>query len=518
MSTPVTNFGLVTVSTTYDAAATSIVLTTGHGSRLPSTFPYPMVWWNATDYPHPADDPNVEIVSVTNRSSDTLTVTRAQESTSASTKNTGGKTYRMSLSFTKAMFDTLRTARTNFNGLQLQTHRDSDLAPSQVELVTVDYIEMDDGTVLRNDSNEWSGKLADITVSGAGGLDTGTENSGEWYEIYAIAKEDGTRNLLLHESKLWAINTNSVAEDADQGIRSAVDNSTVKVAQGFKSGSGVVKFIEAKLKKVGSPTGKIYFTIETDNAGKPSGSAVATTYAFDVSKLSTTATELRFPIKSSATLNGGATQYHIVAQGTWAVSATDYVAWRMDGSAAAYASGSKALFDSDTSTWTLDTDDDMWFQLGLESSNASVTMPSGYTKKCLLGWVYNDGSSNFVPFTQYQKSWRFTRLNSTDNSLGSLSGTIPQLYRLEAYLPPRDIMKVQLAITGTGSAAGVAAIGDIRSTDLSSGGTTVGAQLALFTAVTANTPSAFGAVLMQSMGLMIDGALSTGVWVVGFDW
>src|SRR5574343_152955 len=268
MSTPLTNFGLATVSTTYDAVATSIVLTTGHGSRLPSTFPYPMVWWNATDYPHPADDPNVEIVSVTNRSSDTLTVTRAQESTSASTKNTAAKTYRMSLSLTKAMFDALRTARTNFNGLQLQTHRDSDLAPSQVELVTVDYIEMDDGTVLRNDSNEWSGKLADITVSGAGGLDTSTENSSSWYESYAIAKEDGTRNLLLHESRLWAINTNSVAEDADQGIRSAVDNSTVKVAQGFKSGSGVVKFIEVKLKKVGSPTGKIYFTIETDNAGK----------------------------------------------------------------------------------------------------------------------------------------------------------------------------------------------------------------------------------------------------------
>lgn len=517
MSTPVTNFGLVTVSTTYDASATSIVLTTGHGSRLPSTFPYPMVWWNATDYPHPADDPNVEIVSVTNRSIDTLTVTRAQESTSASTKNTAAKTYRMSLSVTKAMFDAIRTARTNFNGLQLQTHRDSDLALSQVELVTVDYIEMDDGTVLRNDNNEWSGKLADITVSGVGGLDTSTENSGSWYEIYAIAKEDGTRNLLLHESKLWAINTNSLSEDADQGIRSAVDNSTVKVAQGFKCGSGVAKFVEVKLKKVGSPTGKIYFTIESDSAGSPSGSVQATTYAFDVSKLSTTATELRFPFKTSVTLNGGSTQYHLVAQGTWTVSATNYVAWRMDGSAATYANGSKGLFNSGTATWTEDTDDDMWFQLGLESSSVAVTMPSGYTKKCLLGWVYNDGSSNFLPFLQYQKSWRFTRINSTDCSVGTAAGG-SELKRVEAFLPPRDIMQLRVAITGTGSNAGVAAFGDLRATDISRSGGTTAAQLLLATPVTAATPSAFGSFMMQSMGFMMDGTLNADVWVVGFDW
>ena len=100
MSTPVTNFGKATVSTGYSSAATSIVLTTGHGSRFPSTFPYPLTWWNATDYPDPADDPEREIVIVTARKGDTLTVTRAGESTSATNKNTGGKTYKMILSIT----------------------------------------------------------------------------------------------------------------------------------------------------------------------------------------------------------------------------------------------------------------------------------------------------------------------------------------------------------------------------------------------------------------------------------
>jgi hypothetical protein len=89
-------FGVV--STGYDAAATSIVLTAGHGARFGSTFPMRAVWYNFTDYPGGVDasgatDPNLEWISITARSTDTLTVTRAAEGPSASTKNTGGKTY-----------------------------------------------------------------------------------------------------------------------------------------------------------------------------------------------------------------------------------------------------------------------------------------------------------------------------------------------------------------------------------------------------------------------------------------
>ncbi len=103
------NFGKVTVSTGYDAIATSIVLTSGHGAKLPSSFSYNLVWYNSTDYPDPADDPKVEIVRVTNRVTDTLTVIRAQESTSATTKNTAAKTYKMALAVTKKMIDDIET-------------------------------------------------------------------------------------------------------------------------------------------------------------------------------------------------------------------------------------------------------------------------------------------------------------------------------------------------------------------------------------------------------------------------
>lgn len=101
---PVRNFAIVEVSTGYDSSATSIVLTGGEGAKLPapaSDGAFNLVWWDGTTYPNPSDDPNVEIVRVTARSTDTLTVTRAQESTSATNKNTGGSTYQMMLSPTQ---------------------------------------------------------------------------------------------------------------------------------------------------------------------------------------------------------------------------------------------------------------------------------------------------------------------------------------------------------------------------------------------------------------------------------
>ncbi len=119
---PVINFGKVTVSIGYNASATSIVLTTGHGANLPATFSYNLVWWDSTTYADPADDPNVEIVRVTNRVTDTLTVVRAQEGTSATVKNIAGKTYKMILAFTKKMKDDIETAS---QGITLGTEQAS---------------------------------------------------------------------------------------------------------------------------------------------------------------------------------------------------------------------------------------------------------------------------------------------------------------------------------------------------------------------------------------------------------
>lgn len=87
------NFAKATVTDgNYDASTTSIDVIGGHGGRLPAA-PFNAVWWNATDYPDPSDDPTVEIVRVTVVATDTLTITRGQEGTAAEDHNVAGKTY-----------------------------------------------------------------------------------------------------------------------------------------------------------------------------------------------------------------------------------------------------------------------------------------------------------------------------------------------------------------------------------------------------------------------------------------
>lgn len=91
------NFAKATLSAGITAGATTALLSTGHGVRLPAV-PFNAVIWQATDYADPADaywDGQAEIVRVTGRATDTLTITRAQESTAAVALNTGGKTYKL---------------------------------------------------------------------------------------------------------------------------------------------------------------------------------------------------------------------------------------------------------------------------------------------------------------------------------------------------------------------------------------------------------------------------------------
>ena len=109
---PVVNFGKVTVSTGYNITDTSIVLNTGHGSRLPNPSidgSFNLVWFNKSTYGSASDDPNVEIVRCIARVGDTLTLMRAQEETSASNKNTPASTYMMILTTTKKTITDIKT-------------------------------------------------------------------------------------------------------------------------------------------------------------------------------------------------------------------------------------------------------------------------------------------------------------------------------------------------------------------------------------------------------------------------
>jgi len=115
----VRNFCKVNVKQGYDSTANTIELALGEGNKLPDLSTegqYNLVWWNATDYSDPADDPYKEIVRVTAKSGDQLTILRGQEGTTAQNHNLPGKNYKMMLTLTKKTYEDLQTIEVYKNG------------------------------------------------------------------------------------------------------------------------------------------------------------------------------------------------------------------------------------------------------------------------------------------------------------------------------------------------------------------------------------------------------------------
>ena len=102
------NFAKTTI-TGIASGVTEVVLDDATNFLDPASGEYNCVIWEISNYGNPADDPNKEIVRATALSGNTLTITRAQESTIASNHNTGGETYAIANVLTKKMIDDIDT-------------------------------------------------------------------------------------------------------------------------------------------------------------------------------------------------------------------------------------------------------------------------------------------------------------------------------------------------------------------------------------------------------------------------
>jgi hypothetical protein len=151
-----------------------------------------------------------------------------------------------------------------------------------------------------------------------------------------------------------------------------------------------------------------------------------------------------------------------------------------------------------------------------EVSVSTVTLPAGYTKKCFLGWVFNNGSGDFRPFLQTGRSVRYTNISQTNNDVGTLSGS-REILDFYAWVPAQELVHTYIAVTGTGTGGSLVAIGDLRATDLSTSGTSTGAQAILSTSITSTMPSEFGEAIIQFQGAMVVGTANANIWAVGFD-
>ncbi len=328
-----------------------------------------------------------------------------------------------------------------FRGLHLRTHPDADKAVNQVMLVHADEIVLDDGTRV----GPWDNLVADITLSGAGGLDTGTEAASAWYEIYAIRRSsDGAKNLLLHRAKEFFLDQQQTSSPTSIAFRDSVN--TTKLAQSFQvATAGRLAFVQIRLAKTGSPTGLVWLTVEADQAGAPSGTPLATTDKLDASSLTSIFGFFLFPFRVPASLATGTT-YWLVLNSDVALSGTHYLNVGGD-SANVYANGKFRGFNGSSWSDTV-TIVDAAFKVAVVRNDTAVAMPTGWDQQARIGWVYNNSVSNLNPFVARD---RLVHPLVNLGGFATTTSTTPVLVDLSGAIPP---VRVTLRVGYGNSAAG----------------------------------------------------------------
>lgn len=318
-----------------------------------------------------------------------------------------------------------------FRGLSLRTYPDPTLYKSQVILLHADEIVMSDSSRVF----DWNNLVADITVSGIGGLDTGSEAASVWYEIYAAQNTSAVKGLFFHRA---LNNVNDVfvnATGADAALRNA--STVAKLAQTFlTTNAGKLAYVDVKVDKVLVPTGNMWAEVYATSGGVPTGAALATSNKVDVALFDTVTTEdLRLVFYTPVTVTT-ATTYAVALNGDFAVSAANYVLWKGQGSSV-YANGNYYNFDG--ATWNSIAAQDQYLKTYITINDTALTLPSGYTKYAKIGWVYNNSGSDFLPLRYVNRCSMF----ASEFFTGTVTSTWPVLKDLTAGgLPPGPIYAV----------------------------------------------------------------------------
>ena len=211
----------------------------------------------------------------------------------------------------------------------------------------------------------------------------------------------GVGNRLMRRGGFAKINSSAVESDNldeyySPGYQtynySLRDVSTyTQISQGFKPNtSSTVTKIRLWLKKTGTPAGTDTLTlvIQTNSSGVPSGSAVTngTSSTVDISDtLTTSYAWVEFTFTTNPSLTAG-TQYHLVLQGAFTISTSNYVQWGADNYDIIYANGSMSYYDD--TTWITDNLYNACFEVYITNGsrgNDGVAVWDFASKNMLLG-------------------------------------------------------------------------------------------------------------------------------------
>ncbi len=217
----------------------------------------------------------------------------------------------------------------------------------------------------------------------------------------------GVKDRLIKRGGFAKINSSPVETDdidtfyppgyqtTDYALRDTATRT--QISQGFKANTtGTCTKIRLWLKKVGTPAGTDTITaeIQTDSSGVPSGTAVTngTATAVDISDTTTLVTTgyswVTFTFATNPSLTAG-TQYHLVLQGAFTVSDTNYILWGVDNFDVVYLDGS-SMSVYDATTWTTEPNYDACFEVymtgGVKENDDTLYMTSPQ-KICYWGFL-----------------------------------------------------------------------------------------------------------------------------------
>lgn len=200
--------------------------------------------------------------------------------------------------------------------------------------------------------------VAADTVSG----ETGWSNSEQ--RIFTVDSAYSAERWRIYVTAVGSGTYCSIAEMEMMEAATYADGNE-KLAQSIQvTGDQSVGTIKLWLKKVGSPTGNLTVTIESDSSGAPSGSPISNGTAGTVaaSTLSTSYGWITFTFSTPPTLTGSTT-YWIVLDTSDSISETNYVQWGADGSAPGYANGEMKSYAS--SSWSAESKDACFDVVGI---------------------------------------------------------------------------------------------------------------------------------------------------------
>ncbi len=310
----------------------------------------------------------------------------------------------------------------------LQT--DLEAPGTKVIIHRADEITMDNGERVPS----WIGLTADITQSGAGGLDTGSPVNSRWYRIVALFNPTTLgKALTLHLEKRNVKDQEQASVNASTALRDA--SARTRLAQGFKvSAAGTLRYVTIKgVVLNGSPSGKVWFTIEADSSGSPSGTPLATSDKLQIQTSMAAFSDWQMWLFRNPPSLQQPAQYWLVMHGDYAINGSDYIFWPHS-TANPYANGTQATFDG--SVWTAVSANDFVFQAYMVFDDAAVILPSGYTRSATIGYVYRKSDGTFKTFMAQNKRASFSGVPA-DFKVGSIETL--SFIDLSAMVPPASV-------------------------------------------------------------------------------